>query len=89
MRKLGFKLSIIGAELNLLDTFKKKGVFQPNIHSPLLFIREFYKHNHTQLICWIIDTYILWICAGGESYAVRWGFCIFWAKRVIQNEGET
>ena len=89
MRKLGVKLSIIEAELNLLDAYKKKGVFQPKIRSPLLFIREFYKHSHTQLFCWIIDTYILWICAEGDSYAVRWGLYIFWAKRVIQNEGET
>ena len=30
------------------------------------------EHNHTQLFSWIFDTYnILWICAWGESYAVR------------------
>ena len=81
LRKLGFKLSIIEAELNLIDAYKKKSVFQPKICSPLLFVREFSKHNHTQLFCWILYTYnILWICAGGELCAVRWGFCVFWAK---------
>ena len=45
------KLSIIEAELNLLDAYKKKSVFQPKIRSSLLFIREFSKQNHTQLFC--------------------------------------
>ena len=72
LRKLGFKLSLIETELNLLYVYKKKSVIQPKIRSPLLFIREFSKLNHTQLFCWILDTHnILWICAGGESYAVR------------------
>ena len=66
MRKLGFKLSLTETDLNLFDAYKKKGVFQPKIHSALLFIRKFSKHNHTQLFCWILDTHnILWICAGG------------------------
>ena len=66
MRKLVLKLSIIEAEFNLLDAYKKKSVFQPKICSPLSFIREFSKHNHTQLFFWILDTYnILWVCARG------------------------
>ena len=80
MRKLGFKLSIIEAGLNLLDAYKKKGVFQPKVRSPLLFIREFYKHNHTQLFCWIIEcwgwvicrTLILHILGKKSSSKWRW-----------------
>ena len=30
----------------------------------------------------------MWICAGGESYAVRWGLCTFWTKILIQNQDE-
>ena len=51
LRKLSSILSIIEAELNLLDPYKKKSVFQPKIFSHLLFIRELSKHNHTQLFC--------------------------------------
>ena len=64
MRKLGFKLSIIEAELNLLDAYKKKSVFQPKTRLALLFIREFSKYNHTQLFCWIFDTYFVNLCSG-------------------------
>ena len=49
MRKLGFKLSIIEAELNLLDAYKKKSVFQPKICTPLLYIMKFSKRNQFTL----------------------------------------
>ena len=72
LRKLGFKLSLIEAELNLLDAQKKKKCISTKNSLPLLFIMELSKHNHTLLFCGILDTYnILCICAGGESYAVR------------------
>ena len=51
LRKLGFKLSIIEAELNLLDAYKKKSVFQPKICTPLLFIMKFSKRNQFTLNC--------------------------------------
>ena len=34
MRKLGFKLSTIETELNLLDAYKKNGVFKQKIAHP-------------------------------------------------------
>ena len=34
LRKLGFKLSIIETELNLLDAYKKKSVFEPKFAHP-------------------------------------------------------
>ena len=54
----------------------------------LLLIREFSKHTHTKLFYWILATYILWKCAGGESHVVRWWFCTFFLKRTIQNQDE-
>ena len=50
MRKSGFKLNLIEAELNLLDYLmlvRKKIVFEPKIDSSLFFVREFSKQNHT------------------------------------------
>ena len=92
LRKLGFKLRIIEAKLNLLDAYKKRSAFQQKIHSPLLFIREFSKHTQTCHIylSHILITYnVLWMCAGGKSHAVQWGFCTVWAKRAIQNQDES
>ena len=51
--KVPFLIGVLDSfgSVHLLEAYKKKGVFQPKVRSPLLFIREFSKHNHTQLFC--------------------------------------
>ena len=44
LKKLSFKFSITEAELNLLDAYQKKSVFQPKIRSPVSLVKEFFEH---------------------------------------------
>ena len=85
--KVRFQIKYNWGWTNLLDAYIKR-------YFNIKFIHPYYLSGNspttlTLNICLMNTSHVWYMCAMGESYAARWGFCIFWAKRAIQNLDQT